>query len=632
MSNAGNPEDPQANKWLERIRKSHKYYDDWSNKFQCDKLEEYYYGFQWNGQQSDQYVMNFVFSTIEVKKPSLLFNSPLFKCKPKPVGAEFDFTVASHRAQTCEDIINSIVSNENEELEEEFESFVVDAFFRFGVMEVDYSADWIENPNAGKPILKSDNDSLRDPDQGNDILREPKELPQAERVYFKRIPPWRFRVGGLDGRSFKKCSWVGYYEYYRIQDIKANKNLDNIDKLEYAGARSNDYDGKIGGEILSADAEEDLKSGDLIKIWKIWDIRQKKKFIFCENNGGMTLLEKKYKNLPLVALKFVEKLRGWYPVPMVFNWKSPQDEINEARQQQRIHRRRASRKYLYGQGRVSTEELNKLETGDDMTFAEVQGDPAAAIRALEQPPNDSSVAQAMLVSRDDMNIITGTSMEQRGQSDRTTATQASLIDQRTTLRESRARFQVAKALRRIAFLTLATVKEHFTFEFWAKLRTNEFNEDPLADFQEAKEEWMQFTARDIGDPAALQIDISVDTISPIENEKSKQSFVEFLSLITQFPQLSFDPVLVREAAYRCGYRNEKVIARMAQLAMIAAIGRVEMAKGQLAQVEAQMGGGVGAQPQQPGNLAQTRVEQMQPPTGQQVANQLGSQLGTGQVQ
>lgn len=625
-----NADDPLASAWIERANKATKYFETWSNKFECDTLEEYYYGFQWKDGSPEskyrRYVINMVFSTIEVKKPSLLFQNPAFRVKAKPARGEWDFVASSQRATNREDALNTIIADEEQEFNDEFEAFVTDAFFRFGIMEVGYSANWIENPNAGKPILKSDNNPMFDPDgeDGKDnILREPEELPDEERVYFKRIPPWRFRVGGTDGRTFKKCSWVGYYEWFRIEDLKANKALKNLDKLEYSGARSEDFAPNQFDPLTDEQADL-LRSGDLCKCWVIYDLRAKKKYIFAASQA-VTLLEKKYKHFPLVSLKFVEKLRGWYPVPLVFNWKGPQDEINHAREQQRIHRMRAARRFLYNQDTFKGDgEIDQLENGPDMTFVPTQGNPADKVKPLEMATLDPAVAQSLMVSKDDLNVISGTSGEQRLQADRTTATQANIVDMKAQLRETAARTKIANVLKKIGRLALLTIQEHFSLEFWVKVRTDRDNEDFLAEYQEAAYEWQQMTASDLGedDDLDFEVDISLDTISPIENQASKTAFVEFLSLLNNFPQIAFDPVLVREAAYRCGYRNEKVIRRMAMMAQVAMLGQVEQAKSALLQsaMESET------------NAAQTRVSQMQPPDQGQIQAQLNGQVGPGAIQ
>lgn len=624
-------EDLLAKKWLGKIQKARKRYDDWSNKFQCDRLEEYFYGFQWDGNPDGRYVMNFVFSTIEIKKPSMFFDEPLFHVKPKPSSADWDFESSKERAQLREDVINTIISDQDQDFVDEFELFVVDAFFRFGVMEIGYSANWLENPNAGRPILKSDNDPFKDPDDKDNILKEPEKVPEEERIYFKRIPPWRFRVGGDDGHNFKKVEWIGYWEYVRTVDLKNHPGIENKEVLEGLGGDGNGPDNQSGQVGTSMWEPNESQMEGMVKIWTIFDLRAKKKYLFLQS-PELTLLEREWDYLPLVTMKFVEKLRGWYPVPPVFQWKSPQDEINESRQQQRIHRRRAARKYLVKEGTFNDDnEMDKLENGEDMTFARVLLDPGSCIKPLEQPALDNVLNQTLVVSRDDLNIISGTSSEQRGVSDRQTATQSTIMDQRTQMRESRSRMQVAKALKNIGRLVLCTVRDNFSNKFWVKVRTSRFNDDFLGEFQEAQEQWQQFKANDLGKDDDFEVNISLDAISPIENQQSKQSFVEFLSLMTNFPAVAMDPTLVRETAYRCGYRNEKVISRAAQMAQLAMIGRIEAAKQSVMQ-QAMMSGmadqAVNGQ-NGSGNLAQTRVAQMQAPDQNQINTQLQGQLPVG---
>ena len=76
------------------------------------------------------------------------------------------------------------------------------------------------------------------------------------------------------------------------------------------------------------------------------------------------------------------------------------------------------------------------------------------------------------------------------------------------------------------------------------------------------------------------------------------------------------PTLIREAAYRCDYRNEQVIKaiqQMAQLAMVA-----KEAEGQQ-NLQAQQGGNGGNQ------AAQTKVAQMTPPDQEEVRQQIENQ-------
>ncbi len=619
-----NPNDQEASSWMSKVSEANKYYKNWADRFEVNTMEEYYYGFQWkDGSRAPnytRYVINYVFSTLEIKKPTLLFQNLAAKIKPRAKSVDFDWESAVRRCQLREFALNTIISDPENEFADEFEMFIVDAFFRFGIMEVGYSADWIENPKAGMPILRSDNDPLVDPDDPGNVIKQPEELPENEQVYLKRIPAWRFRVGGIDGHNFKKCSWVGYYDFFRIEDLKANKTFkDKLKDIQYTGNRS-------GDAIITStvETEEDDKrlqnSGDFVKVWTIFDLRRKEKILVLDDHC-VTLFKKKFKRLPIVALKFVNKLRGWYPVPLVFNWKGPQDEINEAREQQRVHRRRGNRKYLYREGSFADDaELDKLENGPDMTFAKVTNDPSTAMVPLQNANLDSVTGESLALSRDDLNIITGTPSDTRGQPDRTTATQATIVDQRSQLRETRSRTQVANCLKSISRLVLLTIQEKFTLPLWIKISTVLTDQNFVEQEQEVQEEWRQIQASELGDEndVNFEVDINVDSVSPIENDNEKRAFVDFLTLTTQFPQIAFSPVLVREAAYRCGYKNEKAIREMMKMAQIAALAQEMQAKQSLAGMQ----GGPGPT----NNLADQRVKQMAPPTQGQIQNQLQGQI------
>jgi len=102
--------DELAKTWLGRIKKNtEKYFDPWSYKFRCDTMEKYYYGDQWTLYNTtyEPYVTNLVFSTIEVKVPSLFFQTPVYHVKPKPTQVQYDYEDAIKRALLREDVLNT---------------------------------------------------------------------------------------------------------------------------------------------------------------------------------------------------------------------------------------------------------------------------------------------------------------------------------------------------------------------------------------------------------------------------------------------------------------------------------------------------------------------------------------------
>jgi hypothetical protein len=103
--------------------------------------------------------------------------------------------------------------------------------------------------------------------------------------------------------------------------------------------------------------------------------------------------------------------------------------------------------------------------------------------------------------------------------------------------------------------------------------------------------------------------------------KEKASFIEFLSLVTQFPAIAMSPTLVRETAYRCGYKNERVIREYQKMAMLALMEKANMA-GQ--SVAAQ---GLIPQGNQDNGAAAGMAQRQMPNSLNDITAQLYSQVG-----
>lgn len=617
-----------ASTWIERIKKANEHYEKWAQINKCSKLEQYYMGNQWEptGTNYEPYVLNMVFATIQVQLPTVLFDNPVYHVKPKPRGASYDLELASQKSLLREDLLNTIVTDPDNYFPNEIELAILDAYFRFGIVEVGYAANWIENPNADKPILRSDQRPYVD-SEGN-VIKQPKELPESEKIYIKRIPAANFRVGGLESSELTRCNWCGYWEYVRVEDFKSNKELKNLDLLNWSGSRSDDFI----PETYGPEVDSLVRTGDLLRIWKIWDLRAKKFYIFTDLQQ-ITHLEKKFTRLPLFDLRPNRLTKGWYPLPPVRNWKPAQDEINDSHEQMRNHRKRFTRKFVYnGSAFPDEEELDKLINGGDGTFVKTA---AADVRTVCAPVENADLGaqeqQSLVVTSNDLNIISGTSSESRsGVPDKTSATQANIINQRAQIRDSRQRIQVAKWLARIGREILLLAEEKFTLPVWIKMQVpvGEIGDN----FSEFSYLWHQITMNDLkgsidDEDHDFDFDVSIelDSMSPITNDDEKNKFLLFLSSLTQFPELSESPLLVRELAYRIGYRNEKVIR---QLQMIAGT-KLKIMLAQLGIPAPQQG----QQPmQQPNQMAQQTVAQNTPANLEQIRNQIQQQIAPGTVQ
>jgi hypothetical protein len=599
----------QAGRWKTKLENAERNFKTWEDKFRCHKMDDYYEGLQWENDPLRQaFVMNVVYATTQIKIATLAFDLPQYQITPRPGKASFDPDEAYSKCLLATDTLNTLVCQTNMHFAEQIEQCLLDSFPYFGVLEVGYDAKWRTNPNAGKPVIATDYDATADPEK---ILREPAKIPESEWIYVKRIPADRFRVGTNDVFQLDRANWVAYWEYFRVADLKdPNSGFEFTDEIEISTLSDDPFtDEKQPNEPEELDG--------MIKGWKIWDLRAKI-FQIVFPRAGIVSFQRNFKRLPIFGLKYSNRRHGWYPIPLSSNWQSPQDEINECKEQLRTHRRRSKRVFQVNKGAMEPEEKEKLVNGPDGVVIERQA--GAPIEPINNTPVDQSVLESMHLSESDFDKISGVTSQERGQADRTTATEIQTINARSQIRETKEQARVATWLCQIGREILLQAIEKLSDDIWVKRSVDDdafgaVYDEINANWQKIKVEWLENLDFDVK--------ILVSSLSPLSNEDEMNAFMRFLSLITQFQVISLSPTLIRETAYRCNYRNEKVIRAMQQAAQLSMIGQIEMGKSaqQLQQQQAMM-----AAPQPGGgNPAQRTVAQMQPPNMGQIQNQIQQQ-------
>src|SRR5688572_17249002 len=155
-------EEDRVKHWEKRLSLANKKFDKWTKRFNTNLLEDYYLGEQWRWQTAEEreklYTINMVYSTIETNKPALSFHKPQIKIQPRAGRGYTLGSTALDKAQLCEDTLQTFIDDPDVRFMEETSLALHEAHFRFGVVEVGYTADWIDNPNAGKPLLKEGSD------------------------------------------------------------------------------------------------------------------------------------------------------------------------------------------------------------------------------------------------------------------------------------------------------------------------------------------------------------------------------------------------------------------------------------------------------------------------------------------
>lgn len=608
--------------WTLKIKNANKYYDEWANKFKCSRLEDYYEGFHWKQKQDvlvpsyQPYVLNLIYSTIKIKLANFLIPRPKFVISPRPGNADWNQEFAIKSAQLKEDVLNTLIQNQNIEFVENLKLTALDSFFRFGVLEVGYATDW-RNPAKQRPLTVTEKKANEGEttnlitstnEETNPKIAEDFEIPVNERFYTKRIKAKRFRVSASDSESLDKCDWYGYYEYFYKSFLNKTYGI-KLPESYAASHYSSEYSGlNLGSGNEDIETLRLMASGAVSKVWHVWDNISRKRILLLDGLNEL-IWEQEFEHSPIIELRWDLRLDGWYPIPPTFHWISPQDEFNEAREQMRSYRRRFVRKFQVVKDTVDQEEREKFTDGPDGIIIEVKKE--NAITPIANPDIGPAVREALILAKDDLNIISGTSAEQRGVADRMTATQSRLIDVRSQLRESVEQLYFNTFVISIGREVLIQAAEKMTTGLWVKY-TQDPGEQLLGEVNPDGPIYRWISAERFDDGYDFTIDIDVINASPIQNQEEKQKFIEFLALMNQFPQLALSPILIREAAYRVGYRNERVIQQMQQAAMLQMLGQAAQGQENL-QVNSN-------------NQAMTQLAQQEPNTVDQVDQQLQEQV------
>lgn len=554
------------NSWQDQIVNANKMYNQWESLFKCATLERYWEGDQWKGKQDvsvinyNPYVINLFYSTIKIKLANLIFQNPSYLVMPRPGMSDWNLDNAVKSAQTKQDVLNTLVQNPNAKFSKNTKRACRDSMFRFGLLEIGYAADW-RNPIKTKPLLSDHGDDEAD-DNARVIKDEP--VPINERFYFRRINPKRFRLSVSDATELDQQNWVGYYEYYQtkyLRNIKGIKFPEELDNARYISAdRANMLAGYATNDSKDPSIQRLMAQGSITKVWHIWDLIERKRLLLSDE-GFEEMWSGTFERLPLIDLTWDERSEGWLPIPPAFQWISAQDEINEAREQTRSFRRRFTRKFYALKDRVDPEEITKFVSGPDGIVIEFKQE--NAIGPIQNPEQGPTAENALLIAKDDFNIISGTSAESRGGgADRETATHAKIVDARSQVRESAEQLEFTDFLVRVGRETLAQAQEKLVEGLWVKATT-----DPGGvgdEYQASAGTFKYILSQDLSDGYDQDIDMDVTNATPAAMQQQEAAFNKFIILVTQFPLLSSSPVLIREAAFRSGYRNEKVISQMQQ--------------------------------------------------------------------
>jgi hypothetical protein len=620
----------KSSPWPIRLQAAQRAYEDWSNKFRCDILEQYYEGFHWKHRKDfnlagyNPYTVNLFYTTIKIKLANFLIKRPQFLIAPKPGNSDWNLDFAVKTANLKQDTLNTIINNMNVNFARHMKLAALDSFFRFGLIEVGYATDW-RNPQKTEDELKSWDDTAVTPQE--DKIIEENELLENESFFVKRIKPKRFRIASGEATDLKDHEWCGYYEFIYTNILKKTKGIKWPKEAPDTELYNSDYAGLLDREdVDSASRNYMLHVGSLSKVWHIFDNVSHTRYLYLDTYWDKPIFETDNYRLPFLDLRWDFRTEGFYPIPPCFNWLGPQDEINEAREQTRSYRRRFTRKFQVLQDNIDIEEEEKFASSHDGALIKVRKE--NAITPIENPNLGSTHENALLLAKDDFIAVSGTSAEVTKSADRETATKSALEDQRSRIRESAEQIDFTEFTCLVGREILMQAAEKMNIGMWIK-----WNGDPgdpqnpqgiLKDIQSNSLPVQYITSRDISDGYDFEIEIDVINGTPAAMQQQQNSFITFLSLLQKFPMLALSPLLIRKAAHICGYRDEAVIQQLQQAAVLSMAAQASQQANKQGMSLEQAG--------QSANETQTKMKQMEQPTADTIENQIDSQLeGSSQV-
>ena len=618
-----------ANYWTNKFDRANRYFEEWSSLFKCERLYEYYEGFQWKGQNSvafgsRPYVINLIYATIENKLANMLLNYPEFDVTAKPQFEDWDQDSAYGLAEIKGDALNTIISNEDVHFVDNIKLAALDAFFYFAVMEIGYSADW-QNPSKIPPLSDEEKEQVVDPKNKSVAF----EVPVNERAYFKWIPARRFRVSIADNFFLSHCAWCGYYTYfYRSALEKLDVDFKDLMMFQSNPQFSPDYAGpsRIIGAV-NTDIKEDpeleylIRTNEVRKVWKVWNNRECEKELI-DGYTGSVLWHEPYSYISLIDYRHIFRLKGWYPIPPVWHWITPQNEVNEAREQMRNYRRRFKRKYEVLKGKVDSTEIDKLASDIDGEVVTVKEH--GAIAPIGNPEIGISIQTGVELGFSDFNFVTGTA--QIRESDRETATKSKIISMKEQVRESVERMNLDKFTCKAGYMGLKVMLENFTQPMWVRYSVNPDETDFMSEIQAKGPLYKLIYASQLNDGSDYTLTLRVNEASPSQTEEEMQKLITFLGILNQFQMVMFSPALIREVAYKTGYRNEKVIRQMQQSAIMQRMSQIQQLQNQNQGTIQNMNDGANGAGLNNGNAAASAVNNAAPSPINQITNQLNRQV------
>ena len=430
--------------WTDQIKAGDAFREKYAREKSWPTWRKYYRG-DWS---SNILPVNFFFSILRALVPRVYFKNPAVSIQPTKPGLPIAIF-----SQILERIDNKLLRSMK--VKKQIKKMIQDAFLcGVGIGKLGFGAQFSPSPVSSgveAPLGR----------RWGKVEYKSGILPNMP--WFSRTSPGNFTVpSGCE--DIDDSMWVAHKVTRPLQDVKDDPRLGNTSKL-------------VGTQYLTPRAESSIRVAKPIEMIDLFEIRDRKfgRVIVMSEGGGNEESKKPH----YIGDDDLQTLGGYPLFPLIFNnddevfWGVPdagiiepqQLEMNEIRTQTMKHRRVALVKLLIGQNAMPLSEIEKMT--NEEVLAAVQCTDVNQVKPMQVGDIPAALFVAGDQVRSDIRELVGFSRNQMGEmenkSERTTATEASIVQMASELRVDERRDIVADLL-----ADLVTAQHEIIFNFWQK--------------------------------------------------------------------------------------------------------------------------------------------------------------------
>lgn len=555
-------EQTTAQKWLDKIRAAKEVKKQWRDKFRVDLAYNYRDGVQRPAHipESEWITINKIYSNLKGELPSLYANDPYFYIKlaksysPHPM----DIARMELKGEMRQSMLNYL--KRELELKPKVRLCILDAYFQYGVIKTHYTADMVENEEAGQPMM--DGETMMMDGSGQPVL-QPNKIPTNEAYKLSRIHPDDFLVDADAGPLEDDIGWVAQIIRRPLEDVREDERYDKAVRavVKPTEAREDQVQKERERRKKGAVSGEETVEPNIVVLYELYNLRKKEWLVVTDGADDFLMqpgsLPKGVERHPFNTLRLgLLRDDGWYPIPPVSQWLDPQRENNELRSKILTHRKRFNRKYeVYAEAFADPDsELAKLENGGDGTILRKQ-QPGQAVFPIADAPLDQNHIQELIMFRGDFEELASGANQLGSGSGVDSATEAGIIEKRLTMREGDNLSLVMDFTTDIGRKVDQLVQANITREQAVRVAgpRGETWELIKPEFYDAIDGEYQYT-------------LNTGATTPQLPEIERAQWMAFLGLLGNAPQLALSKSLLKRSAEMHHIEDENLIEELHQIA------------------------------------------------------------------